>query len=339
PGGDGVLVTCQGTSELVLLDLGLTVLARVQLAWPNARAIAVSDAGKAYVTHFLTQEPGTEAHVSVVDVAGKRAVTVFAIPADTTTCETESSGQGPLNLLSAIAIVPAGPLAGQIWVGGTQENNVSKGLFERFPGFKGQPGAELFPRLTYSPFPEPAPPRRRKHPKPLPFPDAAAMRNIYQASLHDITRFGIYQLDGCDGHVVGKLDVDGANNATDIEFSTDGTVAFVIDQMSNSFHIFNTRKGQDGDVTQSCLADAPRAITDEAPFRIAPQAQLTTIHGYNPVRFDASEPDPARRYKVMNTGLDFDTVTYMASGTSRMRAVPDGIGTAPCGLPLAPDGR
>src|SRR5439155_1374438 len=40
PGGDGVLVTCQGTSELVLLDLGLTVLARVQLAWPNARAIA-----------------------------------------------------------------------------------------------------------------------------------------------------------------------------------------------------------------------------------------------------------------------------------------------------------
>ena len=356
PGGDGVLVTCQGTSELVLLDLGLTVLARVQLAWPNARAIAVSDAGKAYVTHFLTQEPGTEAHVSVVDVAGKRAVTVFEIPADTTTCETESSGQGPLNLLSAIAIVPAGPLAGQIWVGGTQENNVSKGLFERFPGFKGQPGAELFPLLTYSPFPEPAPPRRRKHRKPVPFPDAAAMRNIYQPSLHDITRFGIYQLDGGDGHVVGKLDVDGANNATDIEFSTDGTVAFVVDQMSNSFHIFNTRKGQGGDVTtlfgepssngpggadptQPCLADAPLAITDEAPFRIAPQAQLTTIHGYNPVRFDASEPDPARRYKVVNTGLDFDTATYMASGTSRMRAVPDGIGTAPFAVRLAPGGQ
>src|SRR5204863_1206824 len=85
PCGNGALVKCQETDELVLLDLGLTVIARIQLGWPDARAIAVGDGGKAYVTHYLTQEPGTDAHVSVVDLARKSVVTVFAIPADTTT--------------------------------------------------------------------------------------------------------------------------------------------------------------------------------------------------------------------------------------------------------------
>src|SRR5439155_21125182 len=116
-----------------------------------------------------------------VDVARKSVARVFAIPADTTTCETQNSGQGVLNLLSAIAIVPSGPLAGQVWVGGTQENNISKGLFKRYPGFKGYPGARLFPLLTYSPFPEPAPPRSaHRKPRALPFPDAAATRNNYK---------------------------------------------------------------------------------------------------------------------------------------------------------------
>src|SRR5439155_11023027 len=144
--------------------------------------------------------------------------------------------------------------------------------------------------------------------------------------------------------------------ATDIEFSTDGTVAFVVDEMFNSVHVFNPRKGQDGDVTtlfgqpssngpggadaaRPCVAGALLPVSDETPFRVAPQAQITPIGGYDPVRFDASEPDPTKRYKVVSTGLDFDTATYMASGTSQMRAVPDGVGTAPFGVRLAPDGQ
>ena len=345
PAGDSVLVTCQGTSTLVVLDLGLTVVARVKLAWPNARAIALSDGGKAYVTHFLTAEPGTDAHVSVVDVASRSIATVFAIPADTTTCETQHSGQGVLNLLSAIVIVPSGPYAGEVWVGGTQENDLSKGLFERFPGFAGQPGAALFPRLTFRPFPDPPARGRRR----APVPAAAAARNLYDAGAHDISRFAIYELDGADGHVVGKLDVDAANTASDIEFSPDGTVAAVVDQMTNSLHLFNTRRGRDGDVTtlfgppsangpggaaaaKPCTADST-LVVDEAPYRVAPQAALTTIGGYDPVRLDAGKPS------VVRTGLDFDTATYVASGTSQMRAVPDGIGTAPIGVRLAPDGR
>jgi hypothetical protein len=103
----------------------------VKLAYPKARAIAVSsDGSKAYVTHFLTEEPGTDGHVSVVDLANKSVASVFTVAADLDTCETQNSGQGVLNLLSAIALMPDGApadVAGQLWVGGTQENNVSKG--------------------------------------------------------------------------------------------------------------------------------------------------------------------------------------------------------------------
>src|SRR4030095_15438415 len=41
----GVLVSCQGTSEAVLLDGELGVVARVKLPWADARGIAVSAAG------------------------------------------------------------------------------------------------------------------------------------------------------------------------------------------------------------------------------------------------------------------------------------------------------
>src|SRR5207249_3893420 len=102
--------------------------------------------------------------------------------------------------------------------------------------------------------------------------------------------FGIYKLDASDGHVVGKLDIDEANNATDIELSPDGTTAYVVDLMFNSYHIFNTRKGQGADVTtlfappsafgpggadsaRPCVPDALRPVAPENPFRLAPQAQ------------------------------------------------------------------
>ena len=81
PGGGGIVVTCQGTSEVVLLDPSLTVVARIDLPWSNARAIAVSsDGALAYVTHYLTEEPNHDAHVSVVDLAQKSVSRVLAVP-------------------------------------------------------------------------------------------------------------------------------------------------------------------------------------------------------------------------------------------------------------------
>ena len=124
PAGERVLVTCQGTSELVVLDPELANPVRIRLPWPNARAIAVaSDGGTAYVSHYLTDEPDNHAHVSVVDLASTSVARVFAVAPDTTTCETQNSGQGPLNLVSAIALMPDGApaeVANQLWIGGTQ---------------------------------------------------------------------------------------------------------------------------------------------------------------------------------------------------------------------------
>jgi DNA-binding beta-propeller fold protein YncE len=347
PAGDALVVTCQGTSEVLLLTPSLEVTARVKLAWPNARAIAISsDGSKAYVTHFLTEEPGTDGHVSVVDLANKSVAAVFTIAADLATCETQNSGQGVLNQLSAIALVPDGApseVAGQLWVGGEQENNVSKGLFKREPAAfcdvkklkhgksicVPKPGTRLFPLLTFTPF-----------------PTGGVNRDKYQPSFHDIIRLGIVKVNAADGSHVGKIDIDEAAIATDIEFSADGTTAYVVDQTFNSFHLLNTKKGQGSDVTTlfappgsngpggadptaSCIAAALTPVTSEVPFRMAPQAQITTIDGYNPV-------DPG--FNVVHTGVDFDTVAYQTSGVSQMRPIADGVGTAPIGVRLSPAG-
>jgi DNA-binding beta-propeller fold protein YncE len=333
-GGGGVLVSCQGTSEAVLLDADLGVMARVKLPWPNARAIALSaDGATAYVTHYLTVEPNQDARVSVVDVANKSVAKVLTIPADHSTCETQNSGQGVFNLLSAVALMPAGApaeVANQLWVGGTQENAISKGLFKRHGEFKDQPGAALFPWVEFAPFPQ-----------------GGAVRNVYKSSFHDITRFGLYKVDLGSGNVVGKIDVDEANNATDIELSADGRVAYVVDLMFNSYHVFNTARGQNGNPTTlfaavssngpgganpeaGCISEALRSVTGEGRFRMAPQAQITPIDGYDPV-------DP--NFAPVQTGVEFDAATYHATSASQMRAVADSIGTAPIGVRLSPDGQ
>ncbi len=333
PGGGGVVVSCQGSSEAVLLDADLGVLARVKLPWPGARALAVSANGAtAYVTHYLTIEPNHDARVSVVDVANKSVAGVLTIPADRGTCETQNSGQGVFNLLSAVALMPDGApaeVANQLWVGGTQENTISKGLFKRHAGFKDQPGAGLFPWAEFAPFPA-----------------GGAVRNVYKSSFHDITRFGIYKVDLGSGNVVGKIDIDEANNATDIELSADGRAAHVVDLMFNSYHVFNTARGQNGNPTTlfssvssngpggadpaaPCISEALRSVTSEADYRMAPQAQITPIDGYDPV-------DPA--LNPVNTGVEFDAAAYHA-GTPQMKLVPDAIGTAPTGVRLSPDGQ
>ncbi len=336
PAGDRVLVSCQGTSQLLVFDAGLALQNRIALPWPNARAIAVSSDGRtAYVTHYLTIEPSSDAHVSKVDLANASVAAVFAIPPDTTTCETQNSGQGVLNEVSAIALLPddaPAEVRGQLWVGGEQENNLSKGMFKREPTLANQPGAAMFPWFTFTPFPT----------------RDAFNRNIMKASFHDIIRLAIYKLDAGDGHKIGKIDIDEATEASDIQFSLDGTAAYVVDQGFNSYHIFNTVKGQrpndvttifnppssfgpgGADPSHPCVPDALDSVTSERPFLMAPEAQIV-------VEVGKVDPFDAGLHTV-NTGVDFDTVTYMSTGTSRMRAVPDGIGTGPMGVGLSPDG-
>jgi DNA-binding beta-propeller fold protein YncE len=336
PAGDRVLVTCQGTSELLILSPDLVVLARVPLEWPNARAIAVSDAGRAYVTHYLTEEPGSDAHVSVVDVASATRVVVFAVPADLSTCETQNSGQGPLNLVSAIALVPPGApaeVANQVWIGGVEQNNLNKGLFKRSLVLGKHPEAPLFP-FSFSPFPK-----------------KGNTRDVFKASFHDIIRSALFKLDATTGQVLGKIDIDEGSQVSDIAFSPDGTTAHVVDLGFNSYHVFNTVRGQrPNDVTtlfaapsrfgpggaqgadSSCVTEALAAVVSEVPYRISPQAQISVIDGIDPFRFDGAS------FVTVATGVDFDVATYHASGVSQMIPVADGVGTGPMGVALSPDG-
>jgi DNA-binding beta-propeller fold protein YncE len=330
--GSTVLITCQGTSELLILGTDLSVTSRVKLAYPNARGVT-TDGTNAWVTHYLTEEPGDDVHVSVVDLGNKSVKTVFTVQSDRTTCETQNSGHGPLNLVSGIALMPAGApaeVAGQLWIGGVQENNFSKGLYKRSNQFKDRPGATMF-EFPYAPF--------------VP---GGANRNTYRPSFHDIARFGIYKLDATDGHMVGKIDIDEANIATDIQFSDDGTAAYAVDVMFHTYHVFNTVKGQrandvttifappssfgpgGADPTKPCVPDALSPVTSERPFRMTPEAQITTIDGFDPADVNG---------QAVKTGLDFDTVHFMSTGVSQMRAVPDGIGSAPMGVGLSPDGE
>src|SRR5262249_39806474 len=101
PAGGRLLATCPGASQLLVHDTSPKLQNRIPLAWPNARAIAISSDGKtAYVTHYLSEEPSTDAHVSKIDLTNASISAVFAIPPDTTTCETQNSGQGVLSEVS-----------------------------------------------------------------------------------------------------------------------------------------------------------------------------------------------------------------------------------------------
>lgn len=332
PPNDRVYVSCQHAGSIVVLDGALSTLAAIPLDWPQPRAMALSDAGHLYVTHYLTIEPNDDAHVTEIATATNAVTRVLAIPPDETTCETQNGGPGVLNLVTSIAVVPAGApdaVAGQLWVGGTQQNNRTKGLFLRSRHFIGQAGAELFPD---APFLEDPP-----NQSPLAF-----SRNLYKASFHDITRHAIWKIDLATGTVAGKIDIDEAANANQLVFSPDGGRAYNVDLTFNSYHVFDTARGQDGNPTTifgnpnrfgpgggdpsvACSGAPLSEQTPEGPFIIPPQAGVDTISGYDLSL--KSTLDAAL------TGVEYT----MADG--QMRPVADGIGTAPIGIALTHDGQ
>jgi len=338
-----VFVSCERTQQVVVLDEALTgVLGVVALDWPDPRGMALSsDRGRLYVAHFLTRSPNNDAHVTEIDtLASPPAISrVLAIPPDTTTCETINSGKGVLNILSGIHLVPDGApanVAGQLWLGGVLQNNLSKGLFlndERFGG-RADPllcegGARAGKRCAVDGDCGPGGECRAGF--------AAVARNLYKASFHDITRFAISKIDLTTGQVVGKIDVDEANQGTDIVFSSGGQAAWTVDQFFNSVHVFNTARGQDGDPT-TVFAGPSRfgaggttpgedcqggsfLTGSETPFVRPPQAQLTPIAA-DPLLVPGG---------VALTGNEYDVTT------GQMRPVPDSVGTTPHGIAIHPD--
>jgi hypothetical protein len=181
---------------------------------------------------------------------------------------------------------------------------------------------------------------------------SARARNIYKPSFHDVIRSTIWKLDLGTGGVVGKIDIDEGSQATDIQFSADGTTAYVVDQMFHSYHVFNTRRGQNGNPAtlfaapsrfgpygiepgQPCVADALGAVGPETPHRLSPQVQIAPIQAGDPIRVTSAVPGVGT---AVATGVDFNTRLYHETGAAEMRDAPDAIGTAPIAIGLSPDG-
>jgi DNA-binding beta-propeller fold protein YncE len=225
--GTEVYVTCERRQEVVVLNASLdNLLATVALDWPDPRGMAISaDRSRIYVAHFLTREPGSTAHVSEIDTTQSppRVVRVLGVPPDTTTCETINSGTGVLNLLMGIHLTPPGSpaaVANQLWVGGVNQNNLTKGLFKRDRRF----GGHAEPLLCAGGANGGQPCRSDDDCTGGQCAESfiAQSRNLYKASFHDITRFQIAKIDLGTGQVVGKIDVDEANQASDLDISADG---------------------------------------------------------------------------------------------------------------------
>jgi YVTN family beta-propeller protein len=322
--GGELYVACQGPSTLVVLEADLTIRAVVPLPWPEARGVAVGGDGKVYVTHFVTKEPNHDGHVSEVDPAAGTVPRVFAIPPDFTTCETLGSGQGVANLLEGIALAP--PAAGELWIGGTLHNALRKGLFMRSRFFRDQAGIGLFPSLDFQSNPAGE--------------GEFARRNLYKPGFHDVARAAIWRIDLASGTVRARLDVANGGQIVGLAFSSDGATAYAVDQTANGFYAFSTARGASGNPASlfgpvaangpggatpagACTGRADDVVAED-PFLLGAQARLVPTGGMLPL--DAATLVP------VDTGLEYTV------GLGTMRTVPDGVGTTPIGLAVAPDG-
>ena len=122
PDDGRILVSNEGDGTVTVISPALVVKKIVRVA-DTPRAVAITADGRfAYVTHFLTRGAmGTVTEIDLTTLAESRAapLVVDASP------DTTSSGSGFPNMLSAIAIDPAGRSA---WFGGLKANT-GRGLF------------------------------------------------------------------------------------------------------------------------------------------------------------------------------------------------------------------
>ena len=122
PGDGRILVSNEGDGTVTVISPALIVKKIVRVA-ETPRAVAITADGRfAYVTHFLTRGvAGAVTEIDLTTLAVSRPVPLVVDQSPDTT----SSGGGFPNMLSAIAIDPAGRAA---WFGGLKANT-GRGLF------------------------------------------------------------------------------------------------------------------------------------------------------------------------------------------------------------------
>ena len=121
--GDGlILVSNEGEGTVTVISSALVVKKILRVA-DTPRAVAITADGRfAYVTHFLTRgAAGTVTEIDLLTFTVSRAAALVEDESPDTT----SSGGGFPNMLSAIAIDPAGRA---VWFGGLKANT-GRGLF------------------------------------------------------------------------------------------------------------------------------------------------------------------------------------------------------------------
>jgi YVTN family beta-propeller protein len=122
PGDGRILVSNEGDGTVTVISSALVVKKILRVA-ETPRALAITADGRfAYVTHFLTRgAAGAVTEIDLMTLVVSRAVPLVVDASPDTT----SSGGGFPNMLSAIAIDPAGRAA---WFGGLKANT-GRGLF------------------------------------------------------------------------------------------------------------------------------------------------------------------------------------------------------------------
>jgi cytochrome c peroxidase len=124
PTGDAAYVTLMAVGKLLKLDPATgSVLGELAIG-STARGVTVShDGSQVYVTRFISDD--AQGEVVRVDASTFAVQTRFALPADTTTPDTDQSGRGLPNYLFSVALSPDGLFA---WVPG-KKDNIFRGLF------------------------------------------------------------------------------------------------------------------------------------------------------------------------------------------------------------------
>ncbi|MGI8601766.1 MAG: YncE family protein [Verrucomicrobiales bacterium] len=117
-----IVVTNQGHATVTVIAPSLVVEKVIPVA-AAPRAVAITADGKAaYVSHFLTT--GSAGTVTKIELAAPGVAAISPLVEDTSP-DTTSSGGGFPNMLSALAVDPAGTA---VWFGGLKANT-SRGLF------------------------------------------------------------------------------------------------------------------------------------------------------------------------------------------------------------------
>lgn len=122
PNGSAAYVTLQGTGRLLKLDLNGSIVGNLDIG-PKPRGLAISgDSQRLLVTRFLS--PSGQGEVREVAAATFLLVRTFLLDVDPGP-DTEASGRGTLNYLSALRISPDGRRA----LLPSKKDNLSRGRF------------------------------------------------------------------------------------------------------------------------------------------------------------------------------------------------------------------